>query len=151
MYKKTLKRGRRGMRLEHELVQVEPVKQKITLKMALRHFCYLVRQRKFAIHLMTALMMPILVSPVILVRHGAKIPVQWACLESTTVSSKTCKFTISTLNSFCFYFLRKGVRIELHKGWVCLWPIEQLISTSKLRVRITKNKFNNFLKAIFRL
>ena len=88
------------MRLEHELVHFEPVKQKITLKMALRHFCYLVRQRKFAIHLMTALMMPILVSPVILLRNGATISVQWACLESTIVSSKTCKFTISTLSSF---------------------------------------------------
>lgn len=51
------------MRLEHELVPSEPPKkQRITLKMALRHFCYLIRQRKFAIHLMTALMMPILVS-----------------------------------------------------------------------------------------
>ena len=62
MYKKTLKRGRRGMRLEHELVPAEPIEEKLTFKMAVRHLCYLIRQRKFAIHLMTALMMPILVS-----------------------------------------------------------------------------------------
>ena len=63
MYIKTLKRGRRGFRVQRQFVSESQTSESRTDSyiMAARHFCYLLKQRKFACHLVTAVMMPVLV------------------------------------------------------------------------------------------
>ena len=82
MYIKTLKRGRRGFGVQRQFVSESQTSESRTESyiMALRHFCYLLKQRKFACHLVTAVMMPVLVRIVFPVKNKTRFSIK--CLIS---------------------------------------------------------------------